>query len=140
MTYPTIKILPGQDRRMRAGSPWLFSNELRMDADAKAVAPGSLVRVMAPSGKILGVAQFNPHSLIAARMLRIDVKARSSMAEDLRAGRVTEIDALCGEIVRLAERQHVRAPINARMVALVKAWPQQPVPMGAAEMKAALGV
>lgn len=78
--------------------------------------------------------------LIAARMLRIDAKARSSMAEDLRAGRATEIDALCGEIVRLAERQHVRAPINARMVALVKAWPQQPVPMGAAEMKAALGV
>ena len=69
MTYPTIKILPGQDRRMRTGSPWLFSNELRMDADAKAIAPGSLVRVMAPSGKMLGVAQFNPHSLIAARML-----------------------------------------------------------------------
>ena len=31
--------------------------------------PGSLVRLMAPSGKMLGVAQFNPHSLIAARML-----------------------------------------------------------------------
>ncbi len=69
MTYPTVKILPGQDRRMRTGSPWLFSNELRMDGDAKAIAPGSLVRVMAPSGKMLGVAQFNPHSLIAARML-----------------------------------------------------------------------
>jgi 23S rRNA (cytosine1962-C5)-methyltransferase len=69
MTYPTIKILPGQDRRMRTGSPWLFSNELRMDAEAKAVPPGSLVRLMAPSGKTLGVAQFNPHSLIAARML-----------------------------------------------------------------------
>ena len=40
MTYPTIKILPGQDRRMRTGSPWLFSNELRMDADAKAVLAG----------------------------------------------------------------------------------------------------
>ena len=69
MTYPTIKILPGEDRRLRTGSPWLFSNELRMDADAKAVPPGSLVRLMAPSGKMLGVAQFNPHSLIAARML-----------------------------------------------------------------------
>ncbi|MGE3294857.1 MAG: class I SAM-dependent rRNA methyltransferase [Geminicoccaceae bacterium] len=69
MTYPTIKILPGEDRRLRGGSPWLFSNELRMDEAARAVSPGSLVRLMAPSGKMLGVAQFNPHSLIAARIL-----------------------------------------------------------------------
>ncbi|HEX6012191.1 MAG TPA: class I SAM-dependent rRNA methyltransferase, partial [Geminicoccaceae bacterium] len=69
MSYPTIKILPGEDRRLRIGSPWLFSNELRMDAEAKALPPGGLVRVMAPSGKIMGVAQFNPHSLIAARLL-----------------------------------------------------------------------
>ena len=76
--------------------------------------------------------------LIAARMLRIDAKARSSMAEDLRAGRVTEIDALCGEVLRLAEAQGLTAPINARMVALVKAWPLRPVPMSAVDMKAAL--
>ncbi len=69
MSYPTIKILPGEDRRLRHGSPWLFSNELRMDAEAKKLPPGSLVRLMAPSGKIFGVAQFNPHSLIAARVL-----------------------------------------------------------------------
>lgn len=69
MSYPTIKILPGEDRRLRNGSPWLFSNELRMDEAARAVPCGSLVRLMAPSGKMLGVAQFNPHSLIAARML-----------------------------------------------------------------------
>ena len=69
MSYPTIKILPGEDRRLRNGSPWLFSNELRMDEAAKALPRGTLVRLMAPSGKMLGVAQFNPHSLIAARLL-----------------------------------------------------------------------
>jgi len=69
MQYPTVKILPGEDRRLRHGSPWLFSNELRMDADAKALPRGSLVRLMSGNGKILGVAQFNPHSLIAARLL-----------------------------------------------------------------------
>ena len=69
MSYPTIKILPGEDRRLRHGSPWLFSNELRMDADAKALPPGGLVRLMSGNGKILGVAQFNPRSLIAARIL-----------------------------------------------------------------------
>jgi 2-dehydropantoate 2-reductase len=78
--------------------------------------------------------------LIAARMLRIDAKARSSMAEDLALGRSTEIDALCGEVVRLAAAHGASAPINARMVALVKAWPQRPVATGSREMKAALGL
>ena len=76
--------------------------------------------------------------LIAARMLRIDRSARSSMADDLSNGRATEIDALCGEVVRLAESRGLAAPINARMVALVKAWPQRPQPMSSREMRAAL--
>jgi 2-dehydropantoate 2-reductase len=78
--------------------------------------------------------------LIAARMLRIDPQARSSMADDLALGRATEIDALCGEVVRLAESLGLQAPLNARMVALVKAWPQRPVAMDARAMKAALGL
>lgn len=69
MTYPTVRIQPGRDKRYRAGSPWLFSNELDMDADAKALPAGSLTRVMDGNGKTLGVAHFNPHSLIAGRML-----------------------------------------------------------------------
>jgi 2-dehydropantoate 2-reductase len=61
----------------------------------------------------------------AARMLRIDERARSSMADDLARGRATEIDALCGEVVRLAEGLDRRAPLNTRMVGLVKAWPME---------------
>ncbi len=68
-SYPTIKIQGGRDRRINTGAPWLYSNELRMDSEARSLAPGSLVRLMAPSGKIVGVAQFNPHSLIAARVM-----------------------------------------------------------------------
>ena len=78
--------------------------------------------------------------LIAARMLRIDAQARSSMADDLALGRATEIDALCGEVVRLADTLGLQAPLNARMVALVKAWPQRPVAVDARAMKAALGI
>lgn len=59
--------------------------------------------------------------LIAARMLRLDARARSSMADDLALGRPTEIDALCGEIVRLAARMNLTAPINARMMERVLA-------------------
>lgn len=57
---------------------------------------------------------------LAGRMLAIDPQARSSMWEDLEAGRRTEVDYLNGEIVRLAERLGRRAPVNARLVALVR--------------------
>jgi 2-dehydropantoate 2-reductase len=76
--------------------------------------------------------------LIASRMLRIDPKARSSMADDLAQGRTTEIAALCGEVVRLAEAHGLGAPLNARMVALVNAWPQRPQAMTSRDLQAAL--
>lgn len=78
--------------------------------------------------------------LIAARMLRIDAHARSSMADDLAAGRVTEVDALCGEIVRLAASLGRSAPLNARMQALVEAWPQRRRPYAPRELLRALGL
>ncbi len=56
---------------------------------------------------------------LAARMLRIDAQARSSMADDLARGRRTEVDALCGEVVRLAGQVGVAAPLNARACALL---------------------
>ena len=51
---------------------------------------------------------------------KIDAKARSSMADDLAAGRETEIDYLNGELVRLAERLQRAAPVNAAIVELVR--------------------
>ena len=58
---------------------------------------------------------------LGRRMLAIDPLARSSMADDLVAGRPTEIDWLNGEVVRLAERLGRRAPVNTRLTALVRA-------------------
>jgi len=51
---------------------------------------------------------------------KIDAKARSSMADDLAAGRKTEIDYLNGELVRLAERLQRDAPVNRAIVELVR--------------------
>lgn len=56
---------------------------------------------------------------LANRMLAIDPLARSSMWEDLQAGRLTEVDWLNGEVVRLAARHGRQAPVNAQLQALV---------------------
>jgi 2-dehydropantoate 2-reductase len=61
---------------------------------------------------------------LAGKMLAIDPLARSSMWEDLEAGRTTEVDWLNGEIVRLAQSLGRRAPVNARLVELVHAAEQ----------------
>lgn len=78
--------------------------------------------------------------LAAARMLRIDAQARSSMADDLAAGRTTEIDALCGEVVRLARSAGRGAPLNHRMQGLVADWPQRRQPYSPGELLKALGL
>lgn len=62
--------------------------------------------------------------LVAARMLRIDEQARSSMADDLQLGRPTEIDAINGEVLRLAASVRSLATCNARIGELVRAWPE----------------
>lgn len=58
---------------------------------------------------------------LAARLLRIDAKARSSMWDDLQQGRVTEIDDMSGAVVRLAAQHGVAAPGNAAIAQLVMA-------------------
>jgi 23S rRNA (cytosine1962-C5)-methyltransferase len=69
---PRISLLPGHARRAEMGHPWIFSNEVRMDAAAKALPPGGLVTLCRAGGSPLGVAMFNPHTLLAARLLDRD--------------------------------------------------------------------
>lgn len=66
---PIVRLLPGHDKRAASGHPWIYSNEIAMDAAAKALPPGILVTLVTANGKELGVAAFNPHTLIAARLL-----------------------------------------------------------------------
>lgn len=60
--------------------------------------------------------------VVAARMLRIDPSARSSMWDDLQKGRTTEIDDLCGAVVRLGQQHRTAAPVNTKMMKLVQAY------------------
>ena len=67
--YPILKLMAGRHKRVRGGYPWVYSNEVVMDATAKKLAPGALVRLEAGNGEPLGVAMFNPRTLISARLL-----------------------------------------------------------------------
>lgn len=65
---PVIEILPGHGKRAARGAPWIYSNEIRMTAEAKALPPGALVQVQA-GPRSLGLGFFHPHTLIAVRLL-----------------------------------------------------------------------
>lgn len=69
---PTLTLVEGRDARLRRGHPWVYSNEIKMDAAAKALPAGTLVRLQGSDGRARGTAMFNPHTLIAARVLHAD--------------------------------------------------------------------
>lgn len=75
MSLPVVRLQPGRHKRAAFGHPWVFSNEIAMDAAAKALPPGGLVRLETANGEALGVAMFNPHPLISARLLSRDAGA-----------------------------------------------------------------
>lgn len=55
-----------EDRRLRSGHLWVFSNEIaRVEGEYSA---GDLVAVLSGDGRPVGSGIFNPHSLIAVRM------------------------------------------------------------------------
>jgi 23S rRNA (cytosine1962-C5)-methyltransferase len=66
--HPILKLKPREGRRVRAGAPWIFANELVLDAKAKALAPGALVCIQGDDGRDFGLGYFNLKSLIAVRM------------------------------------------------------------------------
>lgn len=68
-SLPVIRLRPREGRRVKAGAPWAFSNEIIMDGAAKALAPGTQVTLADDKGEKLGTGYFNPKSLIAVRLL-----------------------------------------------------------------------
>jgi len=88
----TILLKKKEDRRIKRGHPWVFSNEVQaLPAD---VVPGELVEVRDFAGGFIGRGYANPRSLITVRILtrtREEIDAaflarRISRARDLRTG------------------------------------------------------
>jgi len=89
---PLIAFQPERQRRLMAGHPWAYSNEIVMSAEAKALEPGSLVTLTTAGGEPIGTALFNPKPLISARMLTREIGV--PIDRDFLAGRLARALAL----------------------------------------------
>ena len=73
MTIPVLKLKRGEDRRLRAGHLWIFSNEVDTQATPLTqFEPGAAVQVHSDRDQFLGFAYVNPRTLIAARIVGRD--------------------------------------------------------------------
>jgi 2-dehydropantoate 2-reductase len=115
--------LPLRDQLAQRAWRMLFADQMR-EALAAIRAEGivPVASTPLPAGLtpcILKLPDF-AFRVVAAPMVKIDPKARSSMWEDLQRGRRTEIDHLQGLIVALADKHGLKAPLSAATVALIR--------------------
>ena len=69
-SLPLIQLRAREDRRVRAGHQWIYSNEIDREATPfREIESGSLVQVADARGKPLGVGYINPHALLCVRIL-----------------------------------------------------------------------
>ena len=79
---PSLWLKRGEERRLRAGHLWVFSNEVDTERSAlRDFEPGMPVVIRSHAGKALGAGYANPHSLICARLVSRD--ATRSLDESL---------------------------------------------------------
>ena len=112
-------------RRQLSSRPWrqLFADQVAEGLAAiraegiKPVSPTPIPLAWTPPLLRLPNAIFEP---MLGRTMKIDPEARSSMWEDLKHGRRTEIDYLQGVITAIAERRGLEAPLSRRIVELIR--------------------
>ncbi|MBR1273131.1 2-dehydropantoate 2-reductase [Bradyrhizobium sp. AUGA SZCCT0283] len=112
-------------RRQLSSRPWrrLFADQLAeglavIRAEGiKPVSPTPIPPAWMPPLLRLPNIIFEP---MLGRTMKIDPEARSSMWEDLKHGRRTEIDYLQGVITGIAERRGLEAPLSRRIVELIR--------------------
>ncbi len=70
MSNLVLRLKPREERRLRAGHLWVYSNEIDIArTPLKTVAPGSLCRFEDSRGHPLGTGTVNPHALLCGRVL-----------------------------------------------------------------------
>lgn len=94
-----LSLKRGEDRRLAAGHPWVFSNEVDTDrTPLAAFEPGDLAVVESDRGRFIGHAYVNPHALICARIVSRD--PRRPIDEALIAHRLETALELRGRLRR----------------------------------------
>lgn len=97
MSLPNLYLRRRQERRVQRGHPWVFSNEVAIErSPLTAFEAGDCVNVLSHSGKLLGSAYVNPHSLICARLLSSE--ADCTLDEKLLERRLVHALALRDEL------------------------------------------
>jgi 23S rRNA (cytosine1962-C5)-methyltransferase len=67
---PELRLKPREERRLRAGHLWIYSNEVdTARTPLTAFEPGALCRVVDARGKVMGIATVNGHALLCGRLL-----------------------------------------------------------------------
>jgi len=69
-TLPELRLKKNEDRRLRAGHLWVYSNEVdTRQTPLKEFAVGQWCHVTNSRGRVLGTAYINPNTLICARLV-----------------------------------------------------------------------
>ncbi|GAA6135484.1 class I SAM-dependent rRNA methyltransferase [Oceaniserpentilla sp. 4NH20-0058] len=75
MSLPVLRLRAKEDKRLRQGHVWVYSNEVDSKATPlKDFTSGEQVIIESAQGKALGVGYINPNSLICARLLSRQAK------------------------------------------------------------------
>jgi len=75
IAVPELRLKRSEDRRINAGHPWVFSNEVdTARTPLVALASGAQVRLVSERDRFLGFAYVNPHALICARIMSRDAQ------------------------------------------------------------------
>ena len=85
----TVKLKKNEDRRVRAGHLWIFSNEI--GNLGQGFKPGEIVDILSHAGRYIGRGYINPQSLISIRIL---TREREAIDEGFFAGRIARALAL----------------------------------------------
>jgi 23S rRNA (cytosine1962-C5)-methyltransferase len=93
MPLPPLRLRRNEDRRIRAGHLWVFSNEVDTDSTPlTAFEPGDAVEIQDSRGSLIGAGYVNPRSLISARM--VTRGGRESLNRELLLARLRRALAL----------------------------------------------
>ena len=73
--FVPLRLRKDEDRRLRAGHLWIYSNEIDVEATPlREFQPGQPVAIQASNGKTLGTGYINPHALLCVRLVSRDLE------------------------------------------------------------------